>query len=150
MYACVPSHHEFGKRLFWFDNADDGTLEGLYRSASILLAASDGEGFGLPLIEAASHGLPIIARDLRVFREVAGDHAFYFAGRDAPALAAAISDWLDLYRQGKHPSSVGIRWLTWDESAGQLKHVLFENQWLMKWEPRVSSCLPTIDTSKPF
>jgi glycosyltransferase involved in cell wall biosynthesis len=48
-------------------------------------------------IEAARHGLPIMARDIPVFREVAGEHAFYFAA-EKPDLAQAIKDWLRLYR----------------------------------------------------
>ena len=46
------------------------------------LVASEGEGFGLPLIEAARHKPPIIARDIAVFREVANGHVLYFAGRE--------------------------------------------------------------------
>lgn len=44
-------------------------------SSTCLIAASFGEGFGLPLIEAAQHGLPIMARDIAVFREVAKEYA---------------------------------------------------------------------------
>jgi len=36
---------------------------------------------------AAQHQLPIIARDIPVFREVAGDYAFYFSGENADDLA---------------------------------------------------------------
>ena len=66
---------------------------------SCLISPSEGEGFGLPLIEAAQHATPIIARDIPVFREVAGDHAFYFDGLEASALADAIHQWLALWRQ---------------------------------------------------
>ncbi len=62
----------------------------MYDAAQCLLAASEAEGFGLPLIEAAQHGLPVMARDIPVFREVAGDHAFYFDGTDPEHLADAI------------------------------------------------------------
>lgn len=83
-------------RLFWPQGVRDETLEQVYRSARALLAASEGEGFGLPLIEAAQHGLPIIARDIPVFREVAGEHAYYFGGEDAQTLADALRVWLSL------------------------------------------------------
>ena len=46
--------------------------------SDVLVAPSRGEGFGLPLIEAAQHKLPIFARDIPVFREVAGENAFFF------------------------------------------------------------------------
>lgn len=53
----------------------DDELNDLYASSHALIAASYDEGFGLPLIES---GLPVIARDIEVFREVLGDNALYF------------------------------------------------------------------------
>ena len=76
----APKHNN---RLFWLQGVSDEMLDHVYRSAHALLAASEGEGFGLPLIEAAHYGLPIIARDIPVFREVAGEHAYYFHGETA-------------------------------------------------------------------
>lgn len=53
----------------------DDQLAELYATSHALIAASYDEGFGLPLIES---GLPVIARDIEVFREVLGDNALYF------------------------------------------------------------------------
>ena len=101
-------------------SASDEYLEKIYASASCLIAASEAEGFGLPLIEAARHGLPIIARDIPVFREVAQDHALYFAGDEGAALAAAVQRWLTLAQQQKTPDSRKIQRQTWAQSAQQL------------------------------
>ena len=87
---------------------------------NFLIAASYGEGFGLPLIEAAQHKLPNIARDIPVFREVAGDHAFYFDADDAQGPAASIQQWLALYGNDAHPRSDKMPWLTWKQSAALL------------------------------
>jgi hypothetical protein len=113
-------HPERGHRLFWFEGADDATLTALYHSADGLLLASRGEGFGLPLVEAGQHGLPILARDLPVFREVAGDRARYFAGD----LAAALQDWLAALQEGRAPGSEGILAVSWQDSAAQLAALL--------------------------
>lgn len=113
-------HPERGRRLFWIEGASDEFLEKIYGASTCLIAASYGEGFGLPLIEAAQHGLPMIARDIAVFREVAGEHAYYFQGASAEELAAAVGDWMRLYREGRHPVSDEMPWLTWKESARQL------------------------------
>ena len=94
-------------------------LEWLYAQCSALLAASEAEGFGLPLIESAQKGLPVIARDLPVFREVAGDHATYFIGTDAGALANAIRDWLARSAQ-QRPAAENMQWLSWAQSTQQL------------------------------
>jgi glycosyltransferase involved in cell wall biosynthesis len=67
-----------GKRLFWLDRADDEELASFYRNSHALLFASLAEGFGIPLLEAASHGLPIIARDTPTSREILGARGTYF------------------------------------------------------------------------
>jgi glycosyltransferase involved in cell wall biosynthesis len=121
---ALESHPERGDRLLWIQGGSDDYLAELYDHCACLIAASLGEGFGLPLVEAAQHKLPIIARDLPVFREIAGDHAFYFKGDSAEALATRIGEWLALYEAGSHPTSDWVRWLTWRESAEELKRLL--------------------------
>jgi glycosyltransferase involved in cell wall biosynthesis len=79
------------------------------------------------------HGLPIIARDLPVFREVAAEHAFYFEGESGDSLASAIRTWLDLHSRGLTPSSEGLNWLTWEESAEQLMEVVMGNRIYREW-----------------
>lgn len=131
----LEQHAERGKHLFWLQGASDEFLEQVYESSTCLLTASNGEGFGLPLIEAAQKGLPIITRDLPVFREVAGDHAFYFSGDSAQALAEAVRHWLTLSAEGQAPVSKGMSWLTWAQSAEQINGVLFEGKWHREWLP---------------
>ena len=121
-------HRELGLRLFWMDATSDEYLGEIYRVARCLIAPSEGEGFGLPLIEAAQHGTPIIARDIPVFREVAGDHAFYFSGLDASILADAVRLWLTQSNEALHPRSDDMTWLTWKQSARQLVSVLFDER----------------------
>lgn len=126
----LVNHPERGKRLLWLDGASDEYLEHLYQQSDCLLAASYGEGFGLPLIEAAQKGLPILARDLPVFREVAGGHALYFSGLDARDMADGVAAWLELHAAGKHPTSTQMPWMTWRQSAAQLLGSISELQCL--------------------
>ncbi|MBD8472769.1 glycosyltransferase family 4 protein [Pseudomonas sp. CFBP 8770] len=118
--ARLIGHEQLGKRLLWLEGASDEYLEHLYNHSDCLVAASYGEGFGLPLIEAAQYALPIVARDLPVFREVAGEHAYYFAGASAQDIADSLTRWLELHEQGLHPRSDSMPWLTWKGSAQQL------------------------------
>ena len=118
--ARLTGHAELGKRLLWLEGVSDEYLEHLYNEADCLVAASYGEGFGLPLIEAAQYNLPIFARDLPVFREVAGEYAYYFEGTETQEIADRLADWLALYQENKHPRSDEMPWLTWKQSAQQL------------------------------
>ncbi|MDN0076843.1 glycosyltransferase family 1 protein [Crenobacter sp. SG2303] len=121
----LKCHPEKSRRLFWLEGISDEFLEKVYAASTCLIAASEGEGFGLPLIEAAQHKLPIIARDISVFREVASEHAYYFSGLGADDLEMAIKRWLELFKKGKVPVSDNMPWLTWKESAQQLLQAIF-------------------------
>lgn len=120
LVARLRAHPGLNKRLFWFEGISDEYLEKIYAASTCLIAASYGEGFGLPLIEAAQHKLPIIARDIPVFREVAGEHAYYFDATSPEELCRSVKSWLDLYRRDAHPKSDAMPWLKWRESASVL------------------------------
>jgi glycosyltransferase involved in cell wall biosynthesis len=116
----IEQHPENKKRLFWLRGIDDDTLQDLYVRSKCLLMTSWGEGFGLPLIEAARFKLPIIARQLPVFEEIGGEHVFYFDGLDPSVLVERIEQWLRLYSERQIPDSGKIEWLTWKDSAEML------------------------------
>lgn len=115
-------HPEYGKRLLWLDQASDQLLAEMYSSATGLIAASRGEGFGLPLLEALSHGTPVLARDLPVFREIGREHLQYFTNDSPATLAAAIKIWL---RSGAGRGMMpNVCLPTWDDSARALLDAL--------------------------
>lgn len=120
LLSRIRRHPELGHRLHWLEQASDETLDMLYLRASGVLMASRAEGFGLPLVEAARHGKPVLARDIPVFREVGAGGAHYFSGNDPDTLAVALCHWLaDITQPGPVPSS-SIPWQTWADSARQL------------------------------
>lgn len=127
LVAKLSSNPELNKRLFWLDGISDQYLEKVYAASTCLIAASYAEGFGLPLIEAAQHHLPIIARDIPVFREVAGEHAYYFKASTSGELAQSINSWLKLYETNSHPKSDEMPWLTWHKSSEDLIRILLGN-----------------------
>jgi len=121
----IRTHKELNKRLFWLSGISDEYLEKIYASSTCFIMASEGEGFGLPIIEAARYKLPIIARDIPVFREIAGDSAYYFPNDKSPqTLANTIENWLNLYKENKHPKPYGIIYITWKENVKRLLEVL--------------------------
>ncbi len=141
----IAEHKKLGNSLFWYENVSDEALQKLYTLADGMLMASEGEGFGLPLIEAAQHGCPILSRDLPVFREVAGDHATYFKGKSRLTLASSLRQWITDIKNGTVISSKGIPWLTWKESASQVVALLTDatnSQWVHQWDIRSKSLTP--------
>jgi glycosyltransferase involved in cell wall biosynthesis len=88
----ILRHREYGRRLFWLSKANDADLIYAYSRARSLVYPSCAEGFGLPLVEAARCGVPVIASDIPVFREIGGDSIAYFNLLDADALANRIRD----------------------------------------------------------
>ncbi len=61
-----------------------------YSEAKFLVFPSLYEGFGLPILEAQQYGLPVLASNIKVLNEVAGDGALYFEKKDATQLANYI------------------------------------------------------------
>lgn len=127
--ARLRGHPEAGRRLFWVEGCSDEYLEAIYAASSCLLAASLDEGFGLPLIEAAQHRLPMLVRDIAVFREVAGRHAHYFNASTPEGMGDAIVAWLALFQRRAHPESQHMPWQTWKQSAKSLLNVIVGGNW---------------------
>lgn len=59
-------------------NADEQTMNALYRHALMFVFPSLYEGFGMPILEAMANGCPTILADASCFPEIAGDAALYF------------------------------------------------------------------------
>jgi glycosyltransferase involved in cell wall biosynthesis len=102
-------------RVLWREGVDDTTLARLYRQVAGLVIPSFGEGFGLPLVEAVACGLPVLARDLPVFRETVGDRVTYFVDDRAEQLSKSILDWLSNPKKPEGPPLP-----TWAESVTRL------------------------------
>lgn len=119
----LRQHPELDNKLFWLEGISDEYLEQIYPSCTALIAASEGEGFGLPLIEAARHHIPVIARDIKIFREIGGSGAYYFNVASADQLAEEIQKWMHIPIDIR-PDVNQINCLTWRESAQQLRACL--------------------------
>jgi alpha-1,2-rhamnosyltransferase len=98
----------------------DADINHAYKRAAALLFPSVSEGYGLPIAEAAMHGLGTIASDIPPSREIGGDGVIYVPVDDAPALADAILTVLG----GEVPELSGVKVLSWQQSAQQMLEVL--------------------------
>ncbi len=102
----------YGRKLFWLDGIDDAGLAAFYDRSHALLFGSVAEGFGLPLLEAASHQMAVLARDTAVAREILGEAGFYFTDRiDLAAGIEALE--LPCRREAERARSAGLSWYRW-------------------------------------
>lgn len=126
---------ELGKRLHWLHGCSDAEMRALYSASSGLIMASHNEGFGLPIVEAFQADLPVLARDVPVFREIAGENARYFSG-DAPhELAAVLRSWV---ANGFTPRPSSGSEFTWDNCYQKICKAIFEDEWYSTWYPKSS------------
>jgi len=99
---------------------DGETLSALYRDASLYLAPSHHEGFGLPLLEAFACGCPVMCGDGGALPETAGDAAIIVHSRRWKDWTAAIQSAMadsskldDLRRKGRERVSQ----FSWEKTA---------------------------------
>lgn len=116
----IKQHPQWGKRLFMFNRVNDKSLEYAYANAKALVFPSYVEGFGLPLVEAMQRGLPAMASDIPVFREIGGDFMAYFDLAKPQSLAERV---LQFEHSGEFPALRPVadwQWIGWREASQQL------------------------------
>jgi glycosyltransferase involved in cell wall biosynthesis len=69
----------------------EGEKSRILSKADGLIFPSFTEGFGIPITEGAAYGKPVICSDIEVFREVAGEDAYYFDPYKEDTLVAAVT-----------------------------------------------------------
>lgn len=124
----VRQHPEWQRRLLIDESASDEQLQSYYRNGTALLANNLDEGFGLPLIEAAYRGLPVIAKSSPIFHEVMEEHASFYDNptQDPLILAQHLHQWLQDYAQQNHLPSSGLAVLNWDQVADNMLTLLHQ------------------------
>ena len=102
-------------------------LQELYMNCLVFCSSSKYEGFGMTLLEAMACNAPVVASDIKIHREVAGEGALYFSPDSYEDLNLKLQVLLNdtvrynLIKQGKN----NAKKFTWSESA--LKHANFYN-----------------------
>jgi len=86
----VKNSTGFGNKIHLQGHVDDNLLKYLYTNAVGFLYPSVYEGFGFPVLEAISAGLPVVVPNTATMPEVAGDAGIYFDPDDPDGIKNAI------------------------------------------------------------
>lgn len=77
-------------RIVMLGAIPDDELAWLYANAAVTLSLSLDEGFGMPCVEAATFGSPLLVSDISVYRETVGGYAAFVDPLDEHAVAAQL------------------------------------------------------------
>lgn len=99
-----------GARVRILHHVATSDLPAVYQGASLFLYPSHFEGFGMPIVEALSAGVPVITSAGGCFPEAGGPSTRYVTSTDALGLAAAIRDILDDPALAARMRDAGRQW----------------------------------------
>lgn len=116
--------------LIFAGHVTDAELRWLYENAAAAIFASLGEGFGMPPVEAAYFGCPLVVSDLPVFRETVGEWATFVDPMSPEDIARGVVEVLARAR----PHRDSVHWLekyNWRDTVQALRARM-----ITEWEAR--------------
>lgn len=112
------------RSLIYLDNINDEQLSGLYQNARLFVFPSLYEGFGLPPLEAMSHGVPVVSSNRACMPEALGDAALYFDPENYEQIADVIHRGLtdeDARFELKNNANELLKMYSWEKLARETK-----------------------------
>jgi glycosyltransferase involved in cell wall biosynthesis len=116
--------HGVGDDVLLPGYVDDEILAGLYSGAAAVVIPSLGEGFGLPAVEAARCGAPLVLSDLPAHRETMDGAALYFPPGNADALASRLREVLSEPHDLGERARRAVAGRTWNPAAERLRTLI--------------------------
>ena len=83
-------------------------IQEYYTKAQVYVLSSRWEGFGLVLVEAMAHGLPIVSSDLPTSKEIMGDFGMYFTNGNVNELAEQLHNAAEIEWDKKSEEAIQI------------------------------------------
>lgn len=116
----IQAAQEAGENVIHIGFVDTEDTGALYQNASLFVLPSLYEGFGMPILEAFASKIPVVASDIPVLREVAGDGALYAAADRPEEFTEAI--YTVLTSPGQRDSLVAngskqLQTFSWEKNA---------------------------------
>ncbi len=123
LQALIEEKRSKGFDIITPGHADRDDRATLYFNASFYVFTTYYEGFGMPLLEALYCGIPTVAVDIPVLREVGGTDACLWSSYDAAEFSAKLQQLIEdtalaasLSKKAKRQAKV----ISWDETANKL------------------------------
>jgi glycosyltransferase involved in cell wall biosynthesis len=90
LYRSLITNHHLEERITLHPFTTH--IQDYYSKAQVYILSSRWEGFGLVLVEAMAHGLPIISSNIPTSNEILGDFGMYFKNGDINELAQKLEE----------------------------------------------------------
>ena len=122
----IRSHKLLGKQLYFVERPSDAAVDYLYHHAFAVAFPTFNEGFGLPIIEAFLRGAPVLASDIEVLHEVAGEFADYFDPHDKDDFLRCLKTLMndEAAYQSRRDRLKGYKPYPWDACAAAMLQAL--------------------------
>lgn len=101
----------------------DADMVNYLQHAQALVFPSFSEGYGMPVVEALAHGVPVIASDLPVFQEFAGTIPEYLAVSDEARWVEMIADYAEPESEKRRAQLARMKGFVAPTWAGHFAHV---------------------------
>lgn len=115
-----------GGKVIFHNGVSENDYHNQLDKAVALVTGSQDEGFGIPLVESMSRGVPVVVSDIEIFREIGGRAAIFFDQNDATAFSNAVKK-LESNPRWMDRSNLSMRQaeeFNWDKSAAELIELL--------------------------
>jgi glycosyltransferase involved in cell wall biosynthesis len=115
-----------GAKVRFHNGVSDSEYLEILSNAVALVSASRDEGFGIPLVESMSQGIPLVVSDIEIFREIGGQAAVYFDLEDAGSFVSAVKSLESAVEWSSRSVSVQQQAskFNWKDSAASLLELL--------------------------
>ncbi|MDC3056643.1 glycosyltransferase [bacterium] len=125
IYKKLKSIAHQNRNIHLIESPSDDYIDLMYSQAIAVLQISVDEGFGLPIIEAANHCVPVICSDIAVFREVGKNGCYYINNNSVSDICDGLKSWFKLYQASSVPCSSQIPKYSWSKGATQILQTIY-------------------------
>jgi glycosyltransferase involved in cell wall biosynthesis len=124
-----PKRFGVSDRVRFLDFVPDAELQSLYRNAELFVLPSLYEGFGLPVLEAMVHGVPVVVSKTSSLPEIAGKAGIYVDPSDVQSITVGMSQGLAEKGTKEEAARTALgkklaKQFTWDAAADKVLAVL--------------------------